>query len=114
MRRQISLVHPRALNQRLAWVFAASALALTLALGGCRSGAHNGASTNQQTQSGPSTGATTGSATGASTSSTPSNSAALQQLQTIDNQNQSDAQQLSADQTSAGVNYTSQQAQAQP
>ena len=110
MQGQKTLGHPRALSQRVAWVFAASALTLTLALGGCRAGARNGGSqTIQQTQGGAT--GTTGGATG---SATPSNSAALQQLQSIDNQNQSSEQQLSADQTSAGTNYTSQQSQTQP
>lgn len=112
MRSQATLVPSRALGQRLAWVFAASALTLTLALGGCRSGARNGgAQTIQQTRSGASTSTNSGAATRSATSS---NSAALQQLQTIDNQNQSDTQQLNAAQTGASVNYTSQQSQTQP
>lgn len=112
MRRQTTLVPSHTIRQRLAWVFAASALTLTLGLGGCRSGASNGgAQTIQQTQSGASTSANSGAATGSATSS---NSAALQQLQTVDNQNQSDTQQLNAAQTGASVNYTSQQSQTQP
>ena len=111
-----SLPRSRSLSQRMAWVFAASALALTLALGGCRSSAHNGgAQTTQQTQGGAA-GVTSGGSSGAATSSSAggSNSAALQQLQGIDNQNQSDAQQLNSAQSSAGVNYSSQQNQTQP
>lgn len=114
---QTSLIHPRGMSQRLAWVFAVSALVLALGLGGCRAGARNSngaAQTTQQGQSGAPSGATTG-ATGTPTSgatgsgwSGSANSAALQQLQTIDNQNQSDAQQLNTAQTSAGVNYASQ------
>lgn len=116
MREQTTHPEPRALSQRLAWVFAASALTLTLALGGCRSGARNGgAPTIQQTQGGATTGTSSGASTGSTTGSTsPSNSAALQQLQSIDNQNQSDAQQLGAAQSGAGVNYASQQSQPQP
>ena len=101
----------RSLGQRAAWIFAASALTLTLALGGCGSAARNGGTqATQQTQSGAS------SATGASNGSNASgsNSAALQQLQGIDNQNQSDAQQLNSIQSAAGVNYSSQQNQTQP
>ncbi len=108
--------HPRSWLQRAAWVFAASALALTLALGGCAAPhARNGGSpTIQQTQGGSSsaTGTSTGASTGATTGS--SNSAALQQLQNIDNQNQSDSQQLNSAQNDAGVNYASQENQTQP
>lgn len=95
----------RSLGQRAAWIFAASALTLTLALGGCGSAARNGGTqATQQTQSGASNGS----------NASGSNSAALQQLQGIDNQNQSDAQQLNSIQSAAGVNYSSQQNQTQP
>lgn len=96
-------LHPRSLRQRVAWMCAASALTLTLALGGCRAGA-----VHQTTQ--PS-GASTSSATGAGASS---NSAALQQLQSIDTTNQSDTQQLNSVQSDAGVNYSSQESQTLP
>lgn len=111
---QTSLHHPRSWSQRAAWAFAASALALTLALGGCgTSRAHNGGSPAiQQTQGASTTGSTTGASTGATTGS--SNSSALQQLQSIDNQNQSDSQQLNSAQNDAGVNYASQENQTQP
>ena len=110
-----SLRRSRSLGQRTAWVFAASALALTLALGGCRSTTRNGgAQTTQQTQGGAA-GATSGGSSGAAPSSSAGGSnSALQQLQGIDNQNQSDAQQLNSAQSSAGVNYSSQQNQTQP
>jgi len=115
MRGRTTLTGQRALGQRLAWVFAAAALTLTLALGGCRASARNGGAQGaQQTQSGATTGASHASTGSTAGSATPSNSAALQQLQTIDNQNQSDLQQLSSAQSGAGVNYTSQQSQAQP
>ena len=130
MRGEISLPRARTLGQRAAWVFAVSALALTLSLGGCRAGgAHNtGGQAIQQNQSGGGVGATGGSAstTGGTTSSTngsngtsngstgSSNSAALQQLQTIDSQNQNDASQLNQSQGDAGVNYSSQENQTQP
>jgi len=106
--------HPRSWSQRAAWVFAVSALALTLALGGCAPRARNsGSPAIQQTQGGASTtGTSAGSSTGATTGS--SNSAALQQLQTIDNQNQSDSQQLNSAQNDSGVNYASQENQTQP
>ncbi len=105
MRGQTSLTHSRTLGKRLALIFAASALTLTLALGGCRSGARG--QTIQQTQGGASSDAGAG-------STTSSNSAALQQLQSIDDQNQSDAQQLDATQSGASVNYASQESQTQP
>ena len=121
MRGEIGLPRPRTLGQRAAWVFAASALALTLTLGGCRAGgARNaGGQTIQQNQSSGvgSTGAATSSSNNStsSTSSTgSSNSAALQQLQSIDSQNQNDASQLNQSQSDAGVNYSSQEIQTQP
>lgn len=104
---QASSALPRTLRRRLAFAVAASALVLTLGLGGCRTGARNanqGSQTTQQ-QSGA---ATSGASTGAGGASSSTNSAALQQLQTIDNQNQSDAQQLNSAQNDAGVNYASQ------
>jgi hypothetical protein len=106
--------HPRSWSQRPAWVFAASALALTLALGGCATPhARNGGSpTFQQTQGGSSaTGTSAGSSTGATTGSSNSS---VQQLQNIDNQNQSDSQQLNSAQNDSGVNYSSQENQTQP
>lgn len=104
---QASAAFSRRVGQRLAWALAASTLVLTLALGGCQSGAHHASQGNQTTQQ-QASGTTTGS------SSTGANSAALQQLQTIDNQNQSDAQQLSGAQSAAGLNYASQDNQTQP
>ncbi|HET9111573.1 MAG TPA: hypothetical protein VFN78_12165 [Ktedonobacterales bacterium] len=111
-----SLSRSRSLSQRAGWIFAVSALALTLALGGCRSGARNGGVQTIQHTQGGAAGSTSGGSSGvaAGSSAGGSNSAALQQLQGIDNQNQSDAQQLNAAQSSAGVNYSSQQNQAQP
>lgn len=103
MNGQASSASPRALGQRLVWAVAAAALTLTLALGGCAAGAHHanqGAQTTQQQS-----GATSTSAGGATAGS---NSAALQQLQAVDNQNQSDSQQLISAQGAAGVNYASQ------
>ena len=102
MNGQASSAGLRALGQRLAWAVAAAALTLTLALGGCAAGAHHanqGAQTTQQ-QSGV--------ATSAGGATAGSNSAALQQLQVVDNQNQSDSQQLTSAQGAAGVNYASQ------
>lgn len=99
--------HPRSLSQRAAWFFAASALALALALGGCRAGARNtGSQTPPQTQQAPA-GATSSSSTGATTGST--NSSSLQQLENIDGQDQSDSSQLNSAQNDAGVNYSSQE-----
>lgn len=99
--------HPRSLSQRAAWFFAASALTLALALGGCRAGAHNsGSQTPPQTQQAPA-GATSSSSTGATTGST--NSSSLQQLENIDGQDQSDSSQLNSAQNDAGVNYSSQE-----
>jgi hypothetical protein len=96
-------------------VLAASALALTLALGGCRAGARTGGSqTIQQTQGGATSASSASNGAGSTGSTGSSNSAALQQLQTIDNQNQSDSQQLNAAQSDAGVNYSSQENQTQP
>jgi hypothetical protein len=97
------------MSLRLAWLFAASALVVALGLGGCRAGARNstgGAQTTQQSQSGAPSGAKTGSTNSGAPGS--SNSTTLKQLQTIDNQDQSDSQQLNSAQTSAGVNYISQ------
>lgn len=112
MQGQARCTRPRAFRQRLAWTFVATALTLTLALGGCRATAHNsGAPFSQQAQGGTSSGAPTGSTTSSGGSS---DSAAVQQLQSIDSQNQSEQQQLDAAQSGAGVNYTSQQGQAQP
>lgn len=111
MEGRTSLSRSRSLSQRAAWVVAASALALTLALGGCRSTSRTGgAQAVQQTQSG----ATSASSAAGGSSASGSSSAALQQLQGIDNQNQSDAQQLGSAQSAAGVNYSSQQTQTQP
>lgn len=114
---RISTAHPRsrAWSQRAAWFFAASALMLTLALGGCRAGAHNtGSQTPPQTQQAPSgapgassAGSSTGSTTGSTTGS--SNSSSLQQLENIDSQDQNDSQQLNSAQSDAGVNYSSQE-----
>lgn len=111
-------------GRRVAWLFAASALTLTLALGGCRSGAarQNGGQPIQQTQGGSSVaGSTSGSSTSSTTSSsssstgsTPSGGSALQQLQGVDQQNQNDQQQLNSAQNNAGVNYSSQENQQQP
>lgn len=113
MRTEMALRHSRSFSQRAAWVVAASALTLTLALGGCRAGARNDGAqpTIQQNQSGASSvsaGSTTGSSTGAS------NNSSLQQLENIDNQNQGDSSQLNSAQNDAGVNYSSQENQTQP
>lgn len=85
---------------------AVAALAATLALGGCRTGAAHTTSPSIHGAGSLSNGA--GSATGSS------NSSSLQQLQSIDSQNQNDTQQLSGAQSSAGVNYSSQESQTQP
>ncbi|MGH2503079.1 MAG: hypothetical protein ACRDID_11245 [Ktedonobacterales bacterium] len=113
---RVSTAHPRsrAWSQRAAWFFAASALTLTLALGGCRAGAHNtGSQTPPQTQQAPSgaPGAPGASSAGSSTGSTTgaSNSSSLQQLENIDSQDQNDSQQLNSAQNDAGVNYSSQE-----
>ena len=113
MRSEMASRRSRSFSQRAAWVVAASALTLTLALGGCRAGGNQ--PTIQQGQSGvsgASTGSTTGASSGASTGG--SNNSSLQQLETIDNQNQSDSQQLNSAQSDAGVNYSSQENQTQP
>jgi hypothetical protein len=110
---RVSTAQPRsrAWSQRAAWFFAASALALTLALGGCRAGAHNtGSQTPPQTQQAPSVapgGSSASSSTGSTTGS--SNSSSLQQLENIDSQDQNDSQQLNSAQNDAGVNYSSQE-----
>ncbi len=82
------------------------ALALTIALGGCRAGARNGNNNN----GGPTV---TQSATSTSTSGSGSN-ASLQQLENIDSQNQTDQQQLNSAGSSAGVDYSSQDNPLQP
>lgn|SRR5512146_1480660 len=97
----------RSLSQRAAWLFAASALTLALALGGCGAGARHSSNPpatqqTQQTQSGSSS-ATSGATTGSS------NSSSLKQLETIDSQDQGDSQQLNSAQNNAGVNYSSQE-----
>lgn len=112
MNGQTSFAGPRTLGQRLAWAVAALALVLTLALGGCRAGAHSANQGNQTTQQ--QSGATPGGTTSAGGATAGSNSAALQQLQTIDNQNQSDSQQLNSAQSSASVNYASQDTETLP
>ena len=97
---------PRSLSQRAAWFFAASALMLALALGGCRAGAHNTGSQTppqtQQTQQAPA-GATSGPSSGSN------NSSSLQQLENIDSQDQGDSSQLNSAQNDAGVNSSSQE-----
>lgn len=105
MHGKLSRQRPRSISERAAWVAAVSALALTLAVGGCRAGAHTGGSqsTIWQGQSG---------AAGASTGS--SNNPSLQQLESIDSQNQSVIQQLGSAQNDAGVNYSSEENQTQP
>lgn len=114
---RVSTAHSRSRtwSQRAAWLFAVSALALTLALGGCRAGAHNtGSQTPPQSQQAPS-GAPGGSSTGSTSGSTPgsttgsNNSSSLQQLENIDSQDQNDSQQLNSAQSNAGVNYSSQE-----
>jgi hypothetical protein len=105
-RMRVSTAHSRSRtwSQRAAWLFAASALALTLALGGCRAGAHNtGSQTPPQSQQAPSGAPTPGSTTGSN------NSSSLQQLENIDSQDQNDSQQLNSAQSNAGVNYSSQE-----
>lgn len=111
MRGSTSRFALRSLSQRAAWLLAASALSLTLGLGGCRAGAHNAnnpptTQQTQQTQSGSSS-VTSGATSGATTGS--SNAFSLQQLQSIDSQDQSDSQQLNSAQNNAGVNYSSQE-----
>ncbi len=85
---------------------AVAALAATLALGGCRTGAAHTTS--------PSTHGAGSISNGAGSTTGSSNSSSLQQLQSIDSQNQSDTQQLSGAQSSAGVDYSSQENQTQP
>jgi hypothetical protein len=98
-------------------MFAVPALALTIALGGCRAGnAHNtnsGAPVSQNSNSSGAPSATGTSSTGAGGTSTSSN-AALQQLENADNQNQGDQQQLNNAQNNAGVDYSSQDTPIQP
>lgn len=90
------------LRRKASVCVAVAALAVTLALGGCRTGAAHTAS--------PSTHGAGSLSNGAGSS----NSSSLQQLQSIDSQNQSDSQQLSGAQSNAGVNYSSQESQTQP
>jgi negative regulator of sigma E activity len=116
-RMRVSTAHPRsgAWSQRVAWFFAASALTLTLALGGCRTGANNNSSNSgnqtpsqtQQSSSATSGVSSGGSSTGSTTGS--NNSSSLQQLENIDSQDQNDSQQLNSAQNDAGVNYSSQE-----
>ncbi len=100
----------RSLARRAGLMLAIPALALTIALGGCRAGnahATNGGASVSQSASGASGATSTGS--GGSTSN-----AALQQLESIDNQNQNDQQQLNSAQQNAGVNYSTQSSAIQP
>ncbi len=108
MRNEMAYRRSQSLSRRAAWLVAASALALTLALGGCRAGARTGGSQSTVQQTGASAGTTTGPSAGSS------NSSSLQQLENIDNQNQSDSQQLNSAQNDAGVNYSGQENQTQP
>ncbi len=97
----------QSLARRAGWMLGVSALALTIALGGCRAGARNtGAPVSQGANSSTS-------ATSATSSGSGSN-AALQQLEGVDSQNQSDQQQLNSAQNSAGVDYSIQDSPLQP
>lgn len=99
----------QSLARRAGWMLGVSALALTIALGGCRAGARNNNSDVPVSQS------TSGSssATGATSSGTGDN-AALQRLEGADTQNQTDQQQLNSAQNSASVDYSSQDSPLQP
>lgn len=108
MRMQLARISMRSLKQRGAYALVACGLALTLALGGCGARSGSGVAT-QQTTSGTTSGASTGATTGGS-----ANSAAIQQLQGVDSQNQSDASQLSAAQNDAGTNFSTQENETQP
>lgn len=92
----------RSLAPRAALLLAVPALALAIALGGCRAGgARNSSGGAPVSQS-------------ASPSSGASSNAALQRLENADSQNQSDQQQLNSASQNAGVDYSSQDTAIQP
>ncbi|HEU0027494.1 MAG TPA: hypothetical protein VFQ25_10295 [Ktedonobacterales bacterium] len=106
----------RSLGRRATVMVAIPALVLAIALGGCRaSGARNGGNGNSNV---PVTQSTSGS--GSSSTATTSNSggggsnAALQQLESVDSQNQTDQQQLGSAGSAASVDYSSQDNSIQP
>jgi hypothetical protein len=107
----------RSLARRAGLMLAIPALALTLALGGCRASARNG-NTNgggsaTVTQSAGGTGSSSATSTTSGSGGGGSN-AALQQLENVDSQNQTDQQQLNSAGNNAGVDYSSQDNPIQP
>lgn len=107
----------RSLGRRAGMMLAIPALALTLALGGCRAGsARNTSGGNGGATVSQSAGSSSSSATGATStgSSGSTSNAALQQLESVDSQNQTDQQQINSAGSNAGVNYSSQSGTVQP
>jgi hypothetical protein len=80
------------------------ALVVALALGGCRAGARNGGATNP----------TTGQTTTATSATGAGNNAALQQLQTDEQQYQLDQQQITNAANVANTDFSSQDNPLQP
>ncbi len=108
----------RSLARRAGLLLAVPALALTLALGGCRAGSARNGNGNSGNSGVPVTQSTSGtsssSATSTSGTSGTGNNAALQQLENADSQNQTDQQQLNSAGSNAGVDYSSQSSTIQP
>jgi hypothetical protein len=106
----------RPLARRASVMVAIPALVLAIALGGCRaSGARNGAGAGNSnvpvTQSTSGTGSSSVTSTG---NSGGGSNAALQQIEQLDSQNQTDQQQLGAAGSDASVDYSSQDNSIQP
>ena len=105
----------RSLARCAGLMLAVPALALTLALGGCRAGsARNGSGNSGVPVTQSASGTDSSSATGTSGTSGTGNNAALQQLENADSQNQTDQQQLNSAGSNAGVDYSSQDSPIQP
>lgn len=108
----------QSLVRRAGWMLGVSALALTIALGGCRASARNGGNNGNNgvpvTQSTSGTGSSSATSATSSGSSGSGSNAALQQLESVDSQNQTDQQQINAAGGDAGVDYASQSNSIQP
>jgi len=104
----------RSLARRAGLMLAIPALALTIALGGCRASARNGNTNGGATVTQSASGTGSSSATSTSGTGSSNSNAALQQLETIDSQNQTDQQQINSAQNNANVDYSSQDSPIQP